>query len=207
MKYNRYTVCTWFLSSTVHALCFLRQRQGLLRWRPTVGLPPAALPLSGVLFSQSLMRPATPVFITAASCLDRVKGQLSLFVIGNEAEQEVAVHWALSSLSLSLCSSHSQSFINSAPTPRLLPWTGFPRFQVCRTRCPSPTCSWCSGCCRSPWGDPRLRSEGTPCSLSAGTEKWDYIGGNQGCLCWSSCLFLFKQTHKSLTLMQLRDLE
>lgn len=47
---------------------------------PTAGLPPDVLPLSGVLFSQSLMRPATPVFITAASCLDRVKGQHSLVV-------------------------------------------------------------------------------------------------------------------------------
>lgn len=68
--------------------------------RPTAGLPPDVLPLSGVLFSQSLMRPATPVFITAASCLDRVKGQLSLVVIGNRAKQEVAVNCALSSLSL-----------------------------------------------------------------------------------------------------------
>lgn len=36
---------------------------------PTDGRPPDALLLSGVLLSQSLMRPATPVFITAASCL------------------------------------------------------------------------------------------------------------------------------------------
>lgn len=42
-------------------------------WRPTAGLPPDVLPLSGVLFSQSLMRPATPVFITAASCLKKKK--------------------------------------------------------------------------------------------------------------------------------------
>lgn len=50
--------------------CFL-PAAGLL-WRPpTAGLPPDVLPLSGVLFSQSLMRPATPVLITAASCLDR----------------------------------------------------------------------------------------------------------------------------------------
>lgn len=77
-----------------------RQRQGLLRRRPTVGLPPDALPLSGVLFSQSLIRPATPVFIPAASCLDKVKGQLSLVVIGNGPEQEVPVNWALSSPAL-----------------------------------------------------------------------------------------------------------
>ena len=73
-----------------------------LQRRPTAGLPPDVLPLSGVLFSQSLMRPATPVFITAASCLDRVKGQQSLVVIVSGAEQEVPVYWALSSLSLSL---------------------------------------------------------------------------------------------------------
>lgn len=53
-----------------------QQWQELLWRRPTVGLPPDVLPLSGVLFSQSLMRPATPVFITAASCLDKVKGQV-----------------------------------------------------------------------------------------------------------------------------------
>ena len=85
-----------------------------LQRRPTAGLPPDVLPLSGVLFSQSLMRPATPVFITAASCLDRVKGQQSLVVIVSGAEQEVPVYWALSSLSLSLSAPvrHTQSFMN-----------------------------------------------------------------------------------------------
>lgn len=77
--------------------------------RPTTGLPPDVLPLSGVLFSQSLMRPATPVFITAASCLNRTKSQLSAVVIVNRSTQEVPVNWALSSLFLSLCSNHTHT--------------------------------------------------------------------------------------------------
>lgn len=61
------------------------------------------------------MRPATPVFITAASCLDRVKGQLSLVVIGNKAEQEVPVNWTLSSLSLSLSLLQSHKEFHQLP--------------------------------------------------------------------------------------------
>lgn len=89
---------TW----VAHDMYCIFQRQ-----RPTTGLPPDVLPLSGVLFSQSLMRPATPVFITAASCLNRAKSQLSAVVIVNRSMQEVPVNWALSSLSLSLCSNHT----------------------------------------------------------------------------------------------------
>lgn len=81
------------------------------RW-PTAGLPPGVLLLSGVLFSQSLMRPATPVFITAASCLDNVKGQPSLVITGSGAEQEGPVNWALSCLSVLLSLIHTESFNN-----------------------------------------------------------------------------------------------
>lgn len=88
----------------VHDMYCIFQHQ-----RPTTGLPPDVLPLSGVLFSQSLMRPATPVFITAASCLNRAKSQLSAVVIVNRSMQEVPVNWALSSLSLSLLQSHSHT--------------------------------------------------------------------------------------------------
>lgn len=82
----------------------------LIRCWPTTGLPPDVLLPSGVLFSQSLMRPATPVFITAASCLDNVKGQPSLVITGNGAEQEGPVNWALSCLSVLLSLIHTESF-------------------------------------------------------------------------------------------------
>lgn len=78
--------------------------------RPTAGLPPGVLALSGVLFSQSLMRPATPVFITAASCLNRAESQLSLVLIVKGATQEVPMNWALFlSLFLSLRSNHTHA--------------------------------------------------------------------------------------------------
>lgn len=108
-----------------------------------------------------------------------VKGQLSLVVIGNGAKQEVPVNWALSSLSLppSLLQSyrHTQSAPSHPPSPRFfLPWMCSRHLQGSWTRCLSPTCSWCFVCCRWPWADPQLRSEGieTPCSLSAETKWW-----------------------------------
>lgn len=58
------------------------------------------------------MRPATPVFITAASCLNRAKSQLSLALIVNGATQETPVNRALSSLSLLQSYTHTQCFIN-----------------------------------------------------------------------------------------------
>lgn len=136
--------------------------------RPTAGLPPGVLALSGVLFSQSLMRPATPVFITAASCLNRAESQLSLVLIVKGATQEVPMNWALFlSLFLSLRSNHTH-------VPYLLPWMCPRRFQAGWTRCLSPTCSWCFVCCRWPQADPPLQSEGseTPCSLSAEAKWW-----------------------------------
>lgn len=93
--------------SEVSAKCIVL----IQRW-PTAGLPPGVLLLSGVLFSQSLMRPATPVFITAASCLDNVKGQPSLVITGSGAEQEGPVNWALSCLSVLLSLIHTEGFNN-----------------------------------------------------------------------------------------------
>lgn len=134
--------------------------------RPTAGLPPGVLTLSGVLFSQSLMRPATPVFITAASCLKR--GQKSAEVV---PFRQMGPHkkWLLSFSLL-----QSLNTFPDPPTSPCLPWTCPRRFQAKWTRCLSPTCSWCFVCCLWPSADPPLQSggTGTPWSLSGETKCW-----------------------------------
>lgn len=97
----------------------------------TAGLPPDVLPVSGVLFNQSLMRPATPTFITAASCTGRERALplRSKFRIqgwtGNGSERK-----------------------RGFPPPpvrneRSKPCWWTPGSRRSRRRSPSPTCSWC----------------------------------------------------------------
>lgn len=91
----------------------------------------------------------------------------------NRAKQEVPVKWALSSLSPLSFSNKQKKSTTHTDDFFLIPWTCPRCLQASWTHCLSPTCSWCFVCCRWPWADPPLRSEGieTPCSPST-EKKW-----------------------------------